>query len=104
MCNSHCRNTTRKQFRFSDIMKNLIESVNQLPRKLLNLHIIGKCINKTVDKFVELPPFVTTVKDLVTKVTTLFKDIKTSIMNPYSVSIILFLIMSAFDVKFGCHS
>ena len=100
MCNSHCRNTTRKQFRFSDIMKNLIESVNQLPRKLLNLHIIGKCINKTVGKFVELPPFVTTVKDLVTKVTTLFKDI----MNPYSVSIILFLIMSAFDVKVGCHS
>ena len=76
MYNSHCRNTTRKQFRFSDIMKKNFESVNQLPRKLLNLHIIWKCINKTVGKFVELPPFVTTVKDLVTKVTTLFKDIK----------------------------
>ena len=100
ICNSHCRNTARKQFRFSDIMKHLIESVKQLPRKVLNLHIIGK----TVGKFVELPPFVTTVKDLVTKVTTLFKDIKTSVMNPYSVSIILVLIMSAFDVKSDCHS
>ena len=85
-------------------MKNLIESVKQLPCKVLNLHIIGKRINKTVGKFVELPPFVTTVKDLVTKAITLFKDVNTSIMNPYSVSIILFLIMSAFDVKFGCHS
>ena len=93
-----------KKTKFDDIIKNLIESVKQLPSKVLNLRRIGKRIYKAIGKFVELPPVVKTVKDLVTKVTTLFKDIKTSVMNLYTVSMILFIVISTFDVKSDCHS
>ena len=81
---------------FDDIVKNFIESVKRLPRKVLNLRRIGKRLYKAIGAFVDLPPVVATVKGLVTKVTTLFKDIKTDIMNLYSVSII-FIIISTFN-------
>ena len=81
-----------KKTKFDDIIRNLIESVKQLPSKVLNLRRIGKRIYKAIGKFVELPPVVKTVKDLVTKVTTLFKDIKASVMNLYSVSMIFFIV------------
>ena len=96
--------TSFKNTNFNDIIKNLIESVKQMPRKVLNLRRIGKRIFKAIGSFAELPPVVKTVKDLVTKVTTLFKDIKTDIMNLYSVSMILFIVMSAFHMKHVCHS
>ncbi|KAK2165040.1 hypothetical protein NP493_1368g00013 [Ridgeia piscesae] len=75
--------STFKNTDFSDIIDNLIESVKQLPRKVFNLRRIGKRIYKAIGKFVELPPVVTQVKGLITKVTTLFNDIKTDIMNLY---------------------
>ncbi|KAK2165104.1 hypothetical protein NP493_1383g00012 [Ridgeia piscesae] len=75
--------STFKNTDFSDIIDNLIESVKQLPRKVFNLRRIGKRIYKAIGKFVELPPVVTQVKGLITKVTTLFSDIKTDIMNLY---------------------
>ena len=77
--------STFKGTNFSDILKNLIESVKQLPKKVFNLRRIGKRIYKAVGKFVELPPVVTHVKDLITKVTTLFTDIKTDVMKLYNV-------------------
>lgn len=80
-----------KNTNFDDIIQNLIESVKQLPRKVLNLRKIGKRIFKEIGEFAELPPVVVTVKDLVTKVATLFRDIKTDIMNLHSVSTVLFL-------------
>ena len=78
--------STFKNTDFSDIIKHLIESVKQLPRNVLNLRRIGKRIYKAIGKFVELPPVVTQVKNLVTKVTTLFNDIKTDVMTLYNVS------------------
>lgn len=75
-----------KDTKFSDIIDNLIESVKQLPAKVFNLRRIGKRIYKAIGKFVELPPVVTHVKNLVTKVTTLFNDIKTDVMKLYNVS------------------
>ena len=78
--------TTFKNTQFSDIIKDLIESVKQLPRNVLNLRRIGKRIYKAIGKFVELPPVVTQVKNLVTKVMTLFNDIKTDVMTLYNVS------------------
>ena len=80
--------STFKGTDFSEILKNLIESVKQLPKKVFNLRRIGKRIYKAVGKFVELPPVVTHVKDLITKVTTLFTDIKTDVMNLYNVRIL----------------
>ena len=79
---------------FKDIIKNLIESVKQFPRKVLNLRRIGKLIYKAIGKFVELPPVVTQVKGLVNKVSTLFNDIKTDVMNLYNVSITLLFFVS----------
>ncbi|KAI0217504.1 hypothetical protein LSAT2_030722 [Lamellibrachia satsuma] len=73
-----------KDTKFSDIIDNLIESVKQLPAKVFNLRRIGKRIYKAIGKFVELPPVVTHVKNLVTKVTTLFNDIKTDVMKLYN--------------------
>ena len=77
---------TFKNTKFSDILHNLIESVKQLPGKVFNLRRIGKRLYKAIGKFVELPPVVTQVKGLVTKVTTLFNDIKTDVMKLYNVS------------------
>ena len=82
--------TSFKNTNFDDIINNLIESVKQLPSKVFNLRRIGKRIYKAIGAFVDLPPVVATVKNLVTKVTTLFKDIKTDTMKLYSVSMILF--------------
>ena len=77
---------TFRNTKFSDILRNLIESVKQLPAKVFNLRRIGKRLYKAIGKFVELPPVVTQVKGLVTKVTTLFNDIKTDVMKLYNVS------------------
>ena len=73
--------------KFSDIVRNLVEAVKQLPRKVFNLRRIGQRLHNATGKFVELPPVVTQVKELITKVTTLFNDIKIKIMMLYDVSI-----------------
>ena len=83
--------TNFKNTNFGDIIKKLIDSVKQLPRKVINLRRIGTRIFKKIGEFTELPPVVTTIKDLVTKVTTLFKDIKTDIMNLHAVSMNLYV-------------
>ena len=71
---------------FRGIIEQLIAAVKQLPSKVLNLRRIGKRIYQAIGQFVELPPVVAKVKALVTKVSTLFKDIKTDVMTLYNVS------------------
>ena len=76
-----------KNMNFSDIVNKLIEAVKQLPRKVFNLRRVGQRLHNATGKFVELPPVVTQVKELITKVTTLFNDIKINVMTFYDVSI-----------------
>ena len=78
--------STFKNTDFGDIIKKLIAAVKQLPRTVLNLRRVGQRLYKAVGKFGELPPVVKQVKDLITKVKTLFKDIKTDVMEFYNVS------------------
>ena len=92
-----------KNTNFGDIIKMFIDSVKQLPRKVSNLRRIGTRIFKKIGEFADLPPVVTTIKDLVTKVTTLFRDIKTDIMNLHAVSMILYIVTSPFYTLSICH-
>ena len=92
-----------KNTNFGDVIKKLIESVKQLPRKVINLRRIGTRIYKKIGEFSDLPPVVTTIKDLVTKVATLFRDIKTEIMNLHAVSMILYIVTLPFYTLPICH-
>ena len=78
--------STYQNTAFSDIIDTITQSVKQMPGKVVDLRRIGKRIFKAIGKFVELPPVVTQVKGLITKVTTLFNDIKTDVMELYDVS------------------
>ena len=71
---------------FDSIIKGSIDSVKQMVRKVTDLRRIGSRVYKAVGKFDELPPVIMKVKNLVTRVTTLFKDIKNDVMGLYNVS------------------
>ena len=85
--------TSFNKTKFRDILRNLIESVEQLPHKVFSLRRIGRRISKAVGAFADLPPVTAAVKNLVMKVTTLFSDIKTDIMKFYSVRTVLFILL-----------
>ncbi|KAI0234744.1 hypothetical protein LSAT2_014923 [Lamellibrachia satsuma] len=69
---------------FDSIIKGSIDSVKQMVRKVTDLRRIGSRVYKAVGKFDELPPVIMKVKNLVTRVTTLFKDIKNDVMGLYN--------------------
>ena len=78
--------STFKNVDFNTIINGLIDSVKQMVHKVTDLRRIGSRIYKAVGKFDELPPVMMKVKNLVTRVTTLFKDIKNDVMGLYNVS------------------
>ena len=85
---------------FSTIIDDITQAVQQMPGKVFDLRRIGKRIFKAIGKFVELPPVVIQVKGLITKVTTLFNDIKTDVMELYDVSSLPYLAEVSSLVRF----
>ena len=73
---------------FNSIISGLVDAAKEMVNKVTNLRQIGMRIYKAVGKTVELPPVITRVKTMVTKVTSLFNDIKNDVMKLYNVSVV----------------
>jgi len=72
---------------FSSVVAGLAESTKQMVQNVTDLRQIGTRVYKATGMFVELPAVVVKVKNLVTKVVSLFGDIKSVVMNLYNVRV-----------------
>lgn len=75
-----------KNFDIGEAFDNFIEAIKNLPKKVLDLKKIGRKILRTLDEYVDLPPVVQTIKELVEYVSNVFHDIKSDVMEFYHVS------------------
>ena len=73
---------------FNSIISGLVHAAKQMVHKVTNLRQIGMRIYKAVGKFVELPPVITRVTNMVAKVTSIFRDINNDVMKLYKVSVV----------------
>ena len=70
---------------FVSIISTLINVIRDLPGTVMNLSGIGRDIIHLTGQFADMPPVVDKVNDLALKVTRLFSDIKTDVMEMYNV-------------------
>ena len=79
---------TWKGYDVSQIWVDFVDSIKNLPLDVQNLRKVGRKILKSLEEYTDLPPVYTLIKSLVTRVITLFNDIKSDVMTLYNVSIV----------------
>ena len=73
-------------FDIGELFDRFIAAIKDMPKTVLNLKKIGRKVFRILADYVDLPPIVEMIRDLVEYVNTLFSDIKEDIMTFYNVS------------------
>ena len=83
-----------------DIIDDFVNAIKTLPRLVRNLSKGARFMVKRLAVYADLPPVYTRVIEVITKIKTLFNDIKTDIMSLYDVSsVVIYLSESKFLYK-----
>ena len=78
----------------SDIFDELIKAVEDLPNRVGGLQGLSRRLIKKMAQYADPPPIVEAVRNLVVRVTTLYNDIRTDVMEFYNVR---FLVLYQFQ-------
>ena len=70
---------------FGDIIPDVIEVIENLPGIVMDLRSVGRDMLKVIGEYTDMPPVVNKVNQLILKVTRLFGDIRTDVMEMYNV-------------------
>ena len=88
-----------------DIIDDFVNAIKTLPRLVRNLSKEARFVVKRLAVYTDLPPVYTRVVEFITKIKTLFNDIKTDVMSLYDVSaVVIYLSESKFLDKRNNYS